>query len=1001
MNTGTRDVRLIKQDLEVVAALVKEVRSGLLPTQDSIAKLQKLACYKTLMRRWKGEEAQFVTHARKYLQALRPDSGIAFHETDRYAKLPKSATLRQTPSPTPPPPSPGTSKDKASSTFIEVAVFATRSFKKGDTINLKGGVANLTEEEDDALRASGGKQDFSVLHSARKGCFSLLLGPARFVNHDCWNNVEFRLTGNHMAFKVVEDIEADEQLFTDYGASFRLSYKRGAFSVATKPVKLAPAPVPARKRVAASPARRSSRTSAPPGLGHELTAQRSYADDYEWNGRKKTAVYKGIIALPLSVRSTKRKRDDDSGTDFGQGGRDGLSSSASRVRGGPLDPFGDGGNANRRRVSSKQKPKKAVNLGGRTSSRNPAAVFSRLDALVGLGESDSELSELDADDGNANSDSSLSELTPSDSEGSADEMEVDPEPAEEDLEVVPSSPGEEEADAKVSQHAAPLAVRGDPLDAGDGDSDLTSSPSSSDDEDADARSNTSRRRRPVRKLEDALADPDGQNADDEDDEGDDEDDLKPFPPNPTAPMHQRSPSLDFDIAPRTLAAKAVPEAALVFAVPQPPDTTLPNEAAAEPPLPLLLASPIDPVTPADPATPAATPPIPGPSSAPPNVPQADASEFDPLEGDISNESDIVLVTVVPLSSSNPPPEPSPELQDAPADGPNGNGETSNTPPDASPNDRPSEDREGGEQGAGADGDPPVPPSAGGGGGDDRGDDGKDGRKPNAIGEPEVVEAQVEVPSEEEEAVAAEGEAGARPADEPVGERDEDAAAQALLSMFMLPPSASLASGPLGYGPPPDPLAPSPPKTSSASDSSAGSSRALEQALVLKPPRRATPRTSDANDVKPEVKRSTRRHSLLSPSPPPPLARASSFQPAKKAKPDSGPSHPIPGDLKDLLSGPLVTGVAGGYDPETKRYFTTAAGKRPARSPSPPEQQETASPEPERATRRSRPIDGDIRDLLASPRVAAVSGGFDPQTKRYVSKKQAEREYRETGAIEAE
>lgn len=117
------------------------------------------------------------------------------------------------------------------------------------------------------------------------------------------------------------------------------------------------------------------------------------------------------------------------------------------------------------------------------------------------------------------------------------------------------------------------------------------------------------------------------------------------------------------------------------------------------------------------------------------------------------------------------------------------------------------------------------------------------------------------------------------------------------------------------------------------------------------------------------------------------------------------SHPIPGDLKDLLSGPLVTSVSGGYNPETKRYFTTAAGKRPARSPSHLEEpeQETASPEPQeaRGTRRSRPIDGDIRDLLASPRVAAVSGGFDPESKRYVSKKKAEREYRETEALKAE
>ena len=88
-------------------------------------------------------------------------------------------------------------------------------------------------------------------------------------------------------------------------------------------------------------------------------------------------------------------------------------------------------------------------------------------------------------------------------------------------------------------------------------------------------------------------------------------------------------------------------------------------------------------------------------------------------------------------------------------------------------------------------------------------------------------------------------------------------------------------------------------------------------------------------------------------------------------------------------------MSGGYDPTTKRYFTTATGKRSARSPSPEQEQESASPEPGRGTRRSRPIEGDIRDLLASPIVAAVSGGFDPVQKKYVSKKRAERDYRET------
>ena len=86
--------------------------------------------------------------------------------------------MRQTPSPTPPP----IADARSPASFIEVGVFATRDFKKGEIVNLRGGVADLSEEEDDKMREGGGRSDFSVLWSERKKCFGLLLGPARFVN---------------------------------------------------------------------------------------------------------------------------------------------------------------------------------------------------------------------------------------------------------------------------------------------------------------------------------------------------------------------------------------------------------------------------------------------------------------------------------------------------------------------------------------------------------------------------------------------------------------------------------------------------------------------------------------------------------------------------------------------------------------------------------------------------------------------------------------------------
>lgn len=59
----------------------------------------------------------------------------------------------------------------------------------GQTITeLKGSLADLTNEEDEELSktgrgtTSGISRDFSVIHSKQKRCNQLFLGPARFVN---------------------------------------------------------------------------------------------------------------------------------------------------------------------------------------------------------------------------------------------------------------------------------------------------------------------------------------------------------------------------------------------------------------------------------------------------------------------------------------------------------------------------------------------------------------------------------------------------------------------------------------------------------------------------------------------------------------------------------------------------------------------------------------------------------------------------------------------------
>ncbi|BGP48598.1 histone lysine methyltransferase Set9 [Rhodotorula kratochvilovae] len=271
INKFARELRMGDAEVDAVRALVKELRKGTVAVHEALDTLLDLSAVKSFNLKW-DDEPLFAHHAKRYILALRPDSGIAFHETDRY-KNPRGV--------------PGSKKGKAvpasvaaklrrdPETFIEVGVFATRAFKKGEVVNLRGGIADLTEEEDDELRGEGGRSDFSVLWSQRKECFCLLLGPARFVNHDCRNNVEFNLVGANMSFKVLEDIAKDEELFTHYGDHYFErdnatclcatceQLKQGAFASSRPKPAAAPKPRAASPTPASRRSRRASTIAAP------------------------------------------------------------------------------------------------------------------------------------------------------------------------------------------------------------------------------------------------------------------------------------------------------------------------------------------------------------------------------------------------------------------------------------------------------------------------------------------------------------------------------------------------------------------------------------------------------------------------------------------------------------------------------------------------------------------------------------------------------------------
>ncbi|GAA5999938.1 hypothetical protein JCM10207_005980 [Rhodosporidiobolus poonsookiae] len=294
------------QEVDDVRQLVKKLRKGTISLTDALDTLLQLPTIHAFNQKW-GDEPLFANHARRYIVALRPDSGISFHETDRYTNPCSTAALgqRNKGKKKALPEVVAANKKKDPSQFIEVGVFATRAFKKGEVVNLRGGVADLTDEQDDELRGERGRSEFSVLWSERKNCFCLLLGPARFVNHCCRNNVEFQLQNHNMTFKVLEDIAKDEELFTHYGDHYFErdnagclcttceQLERGAFAPAAPPTPKAvkqPKPKPAARRPSSPTAasRRSGRAvatvnyneealvaSTSSASGHALTAQRS------------------------------------------------------------------------------------------------------------------------------------------------------------------------------------------------------------------------------------------------------------------------------------------------------------------------------------------------------------------------------------------------------------------------------------------------------------------------------------------------------------------------------------------------------------------------------------------------------------------------------------------------------------------------------------------------------------------------------------------------------
>ncbi|KAJ1972047.1 histone lysine methyltransferase Set9 [Dimargaris xerosporica] len=102
----------------------------------------------------------------------------------------------------------------------DACILATKSWQVGDTIvSCSGAIAWLSERAMNEFETANA--DFSVMWWSRRQMYGLFLGPARFVNHDCYPNCTFLpMPGHIVSFKVIRPIRPGEEITTSYGDDY-------------------------------------------------------------------------------------------------------------------------------------------------------------------------------------------------------------------------------------------------------------------------------------------------------------------------------------------------------------------------------------------------------------------------------------------------------------------------------------------------------------------------------------------------------------------------------------------------------------------------------------------------------------------------------------------------------------------------------------------------------------------------------------------------------------
>ncbi|KAJ2379987.1 histone lysine methyltransferase Set9, partial [Coemansia sp. RSA 2603] len=209
--------------------LVQQVARGQLDVEQAVdALMRQRGVAQQLLNKAAARVEDFRQHAARYLRMYLPDGGFEISQTDRYAGP------------------------------ADAMVVATRRYAAGAPIGrCEGGVAQLSADEVSLMEQR--RADWSVLWWGTRRAMCLLLGPARFVNHDCAPNARFTPLASGIGFQALRTILPGTEITTHYGADYFgpgnseclcatcERHGRGAYASATPPPEL-PVPGDVRRR---------------------------------------------------------------------------------------------------------------------------------------------------------------------------------------------------------------------------------------------------------------------------------------------------------------------------------------------------------------------------------------------------------------------------------------------------------------------------------------------------------------------------------------------------------------------------------------------------------------------------------------------------------------------------------------------------------------------------------------------------------------------------------